>query len=175
LSLESIFIALTLLVVISIVLYTIRIGISPMPSSARSREAILSLLDDCDGSRLVELGSGWGNLLIPIARRYPDKEIVAYELSPFPYLVSVFLKFLFRLHNVRLLRRDFLCADLSEADVLVCYLYPGGMKQLQKKILSDGLSPTVISNTFAFDGIEPQRVLRVNDLYNSPVYLYKLG
>lgn len=170
---EFIIVAITTVVAISIVISSIRVGISPLPSSARARKAIMGLLDDVEGKRIVELGSGWGNLLLAIARRYPDKEIIGYELSPFPYIVSVLFKTLFRLDNIKLHRSDFLQADLSGADILVCYLYPDGMKKLKRKLVADGVSPMIVSNTFALDGVFPSCVVRISDLYNTPVYVYK--
>lgn len=167
-------VAVGLLIVLSVVYSTLRTGISPMPSSKQARDVILHWLDEVDGIRIVELGSGWGNLLIPIARRFPDKVIVGYELSLIPFWVSQFLKYLFRLHNIQILRRDFLNADLSGTDVLICYLYPGGMKSLKNKIQSDNLRPIVISNTFALEDIKPERMIRLNDIYGSPLYLYKI-
>ncbi|MBD3671611.1 MAG: hypothetical protein HUJ29_12650 [Gammaproteobacteria bacterium] len=146
-----------------------------MPSSSKSRRVILELLQDCSGSScFAELGSGWGSLVIPMARRNPGKTIIGYELSPVPYLVSRLLKRLYRLDNLVLYRKDFLYADLTAVDCLVCYLYPGGMEQLWHKLKQEKLCATVISNTFAFVGIEPERLVRAADLYNSPIYVYNV-
>jgi len=59
--LEFSVILVAFLVAVSIVLDSIRVGITPMPSSALAREAIVNILDKCEGKRIVELGSGWGN------------------------------------------------------------------------------------------------------------------
>jgi hypothetical protein len=66
-----------------------------------------------------------------------------------------------------------LTADLSEAALLVCYLFPKGMIDLQQK-LSHGHHPDtlLISSTFALPDREPTQTIRLDDLYNTPIYIY---
>ena len=179
----------------SIVWSTLVAGISPMPSSRAARDAMLPLLDkavafQCSSERsetapdnvgIVELGSGWGNLLIVLARRYPQHQIIGYEISWLPWLVSLLLVRLYRLNNVQVLRKNFLKQDLTKAPVLVCYLYPAAMQAISEKLLAElggkcsaSGDRFLISNNFALPGFQPGETVKAKDFYQSPVYLYRL-
>lgn len=150
-----------------------------MPSSRKAREAMLHLCDDvsdqtCDGP-IYELGSGWGHLLVALARRYPQRSIVGYELSFFPWLVSVVWVKALGLSNVQVRRQNFLKADLSGASVVLCYLFSGGMAKLEQKLAAEkGRLEYVISHHFALPSFKAVRTLCLDDLYKTPVYLYDI-
>lgn len=166
---------ITVIICLSVVWSTVWLGISPMPSSKKAREAVLKLSRETGTGPLYELGSGWGNLLIPLARQFPERKIVGYELSLLPWLTSLILVKLLQLKNVELHRQNFLKADLSEASVLLCYLYPGGMQAIADRLTAGHMTPEyLISNNFSLPAHHPVNVLYLTDFYKSPVYLYRL-
>jgi hypothetical protein len=72
--------------------------------------------------------------------------------------------------------RNFWTADLSEADVVFCYLFPDLMKDLALKLKAN-LKPgaVVVSCNFDLPGFVPEQVLRPgNSLHNDPIYVYRL-
>jgi len=147
-----------------------------MPSSGKARDAIIKLMDDAPAGPVYDLGSGWGGLVIPLAKKYPDRQIVGYEVSFVPWLVSVFFKKLFRLGNLEVYRKDFLQADLSSAEVLVCYLYTEGMRKIAKKLAAERRTDGfLISNNFALPACQPEMTVQINDFYKSPIYRYRLS
>ncbi|WP_243431784.1 class I SAM-dependent methyltransferase [Aliamphritea spongicola] len=147
-----------------------------MPSSKKARQAVLQLSADTGTGPVYELGSGWGNLLIPLARQYPERKIVGYELSLVPWLTTLILIKLLRLKNVELHRQNFLKADLSEASVLLCYLFPEGMQAIADRLAAGHMTPQyLISNNFSLPSHHPVNVLHLTDFYKSPVYLYKVS
>lgn len=159
---------------ISIVIWSIRNGIAPMPSSPKAKKTILiSLPQEINGS-IYELGSGWGTLLIPLARHYPLHRLIGVESSPIPYFFSKAYARLLRIQNITVLRQDFFHLPLGQAGLIVCYLYPEAMRKLKNKF-EDELSPGtwVISNTFALPGWTPIHVYEVNDIYHSKIYFYQ--
>lgn len=171
--------ALLLLVLVSVVVATLFTGMSPMPSHARARKAMLeqvALLADSEPKlTLVDLGSGWGHLVVPLAQRFPQHQVVGYELSFFPWLLSWLLKKGLRLHNLTLYRKNFLKADLSAADVLLCYLVAPVMQQLAQHLEEMQPRPRwLISHFFRLPGWQPRQQLQLRDLYLSPIYVYCL-
>ena len=159
----------------SIVWYTIKTGISPMPSSQKAFRAMYAAIENSGYGTIVDAGSGWGTLVIALAKRYPQRKIIGYELSSFPWLVSLLRKHIHGLDNLSLYRKDYLTIDHFEASIILCYLYPGGMKQLEEKLGRDKHNiKVVISNTFAFPSLDYDKVEYLNDLYKSPVYVYRL-
>ena len=150
-------------------------GISPMPSSRKARDAILRLMAETGTGPVYELGSGWGGLAILLAKKHPERKIVGYEVSLVPWLVSVLFKKLFGLSNLEIHRKNFLLADLSGAEVLVCFLYTGGMREIAEKLMAEEVSNVfLISNYFALPSCQPDMSLRINDFYQSPIYRYRL-
>lgn len=149
-------------------------------SSGKASRTMIELVDECTvNGPIIDLGSGWGTLVIPLARKYPHQQVAGYELSLFPWLVSVLAKQVLGLNNLTLYRQDFIKADLSKASLLCCYLFPGGMTALAEKferdkIISSSHKMKIISNTFALSGVEPTKVVKLDDIYRTPIYVYSL-
>ena len=125
---------------LSIAWLTLHTGISPMPSSTKACRAILKASEQADQGTIIDLGSGWGTLLLALAQKYPERPVIGYELSWLSWIYSQICKTIFCLYNLKILRQNFLAADISEAALLVCYLFPKGMTELQQK-LSHGQHP----------------------------------
>lgn len=172
---ELIAVAALLFAIITIAWTTVRVGISPMPSSDKARKEMLLATEISREGPIIDLGSGWGTLVIALARKYPEREIIGYELSFVPWLVSRLLKYSLNLKNLSLYRQDFLKANLAGAAVLLCYLYPGGMAALQEKLQQEEATDEmlVISNTFALPDLTPTKVIHLGDLYKTPIYIYQ--
>nr|NGX50824.1 hypothetical protein [Chlamydiota bacterium] len=120
--------ALTILFLI--LFFTLKNGISPMPTSSKVRNQLLALLPKLERGNVVELGSGWGNLIFPLAKKYKNCQIVGYENSPIPYLFSLLIN---PAPNLKIMRQNFFKCSLHNADLVVCYLFPKGMTQLKSK------------------------------------------
>ena len=147
-----------------------------MPSSKKAREAMLQLVSEAEDKTapIFELGSGWGSLLIPLAKKYPQRKIIGYELSIIPWVTTVILKNLLGLQNIQVYRKDFLHSDISSASIIVCYLFPKGMQALETKISTQGgRLEYLVSNNFSLPSHQPIKKIQLNDLYQSPVYLYR--
>jgi hypothetical protein len=155
---------LALLALGSLFFYALRLGIGPVPTSRRVRSEIEALLPSEVEGHVYELGCGWGGLLARL-RRYGA---VGVELSPLPALISAF--------RGPVIWRDLFEVELRDAELVVCYLYRGGMERLAKKLereLPEGA--VVITHTFALPGWEPEEVRIATDLYRTPVYRYVRG
>jgi len=136
---------------------------------------MLDLIPENAGDCMVELGSGWGGVARAAARRRPGAKIVAYELSLLPWLWSMGIALLAGYQRVTFVRRDFFEAELGEADVVLCYLFPGAMDRLSERLSDLNVGSVVISNTFRLPGWEPDEVVELDDLYRTPVYRYVVG
>lgn len=163
-------------ITVSLIYSSITLGISPMPSSSKAYNTMMKLVDETGTGTIIDLGSGWGNFIIRIAKRNPQRQVVGYELSLLPWLTSTLLKKLLGLQNLTLYRQNFLNANLSDASVLVCYLYPQAMEKIKDKLLLE--LPEVdylISNNFALPTWQSHKVVTLDDFYKSPIYLYKIN
>lgn len=157
----------------SIAWSTVRLGISPMPTSRRVRASLLSLVPPTLDGEVHELGAGWGTLAFALADALPGARVIAWEASPVPYLFCALRQRLRPRKNLELRRRDFFEADLRGARLVVCYLFTGAMARLGPK-LEQELPPgaVVLSHTFALRGWTPAVERIVDDLYRTRVYRY---
>lgn len=147
-----------------------------MPSSKKARQAIIDLVETAGGGAIVDLGSGWGSLIIRLAMKYPDREVVGYELSFIPWLATVLMAKLLGLNNMTVHRQDFLLVDLSAASVIVCYLFPAGMAALEAKLAVPTMAVHyVISNNFSLPSYKAEKTVILDDFYRSPVYCYRIS
>lgn len=172
-------IALSLIAVLSIVYKSWRNGISPMPSSARVRRAVAEAIRRLEAGPglIVEAGSGWGTLGISVAKSCEGWRVLGIENSPIPLLISriaAWLTFGVR-GRATFIRGDLYRYPYEKADIVLCYLYPGAMERLGP-ILRQKLSPhaRVVSICFAIPGWRAERVIQVNDLFRTSIYVYEM-
>lgn len=155
-----------------IVLDSIKVGISPMPSNGKALEAIGQMIPENFNGKIADIGSGWGSMAVFLAEKFPKSEIVGFEISYLPFLVSKMRS----QKNVKFYHEDFFKEDLGRYNIIVCYLYPAAMERLKPKLeneLAEGTS--VISNTFAIPGWKPAKTVELADIYRTKVYLYQKG
>lgn len=151
-----------------------------MPSSRKVRRAVLEALCDLPpGTRVVDLGAGWGGLIRRIARERPDLIVEAYERSPVPYLVARIRCALPRRRRGRSRPRvrfgDFRKLGPRDGACYITYLSPEGMKWVRE--LFERYLPrdvVLVSAVFAVRGWTPARSIPVPDMHRSRVYVYEL-
>jgi SAM-dependent methyltransferase len=123
---------------------------------------------------LVDLGCGDGRVLREAQKRYGVRT-VGYEINPLAYLKARILSIGF--NKIKIRHQNFWDADLSDADVVFCYLYPDVMKRLAAKFVS-GLKPgaVIVSSNFGLPGFVPSKILKLEcSLYNDPIFIYRLN
>lgn len=158
---------------LSVVWWSLKNGISPMPTSYKVRRKVLASIPPTMHGTIIDLGSGWGNMAIQMAKVLPQCQIIGYETSFIPYYFSKAWIFFEKVPNIKFIRKDFFDASLKEGALIYAYLYPGAMKRLTKKFNDElSLGSIVISNTFALPGWDPVQVLEVKDMYNTRIYMY---
>jgi len=161
------------LMALSVVVWTVKNGISPMPTTPKVARALQSMLPTLDTGPIVELGSGWGHLALRLARHYPELEVIGYETSPVPYYYSCLLGFITGQKNLRFIRKDFFNVPLDKARLVVCYLYPAAMEKLKNKLENEAQKGLfVLTHTFSLPGWQPVKTSSVDDLYSTKIYLY---
>ena len=167
-----------LLAIASIIYYGIRLGITPMPSSRKAVATFIDLIPDSTHGKIVDLGSGWGTLAYPIAKRFPNSQVVGYELSPIPWLYSRLKGLFVRRPNLTLHRQSVFTAELSDVDVVVVYLHPAAMRKLGPKFERELRSGTLIlSNTFPVPTWKPAQTIHLGKSWlstSNDIYVYRV-
>jgi len=157
---------------VSVLWSAVALGIGPVPTSRAVRAVMLELVPADATGTVYELGSGWGGLARALARRCAGAQVVAVEASLVPWAFSALVQRVSPLSNLRIVRGDFFEQPLGDADVLVCYLFTGGMQALAERVkLKPGA--VLVTSTFALPGRAADDTVRARDLYASPVYRYR--
>ncbi len=148
---------------------TMRLGISPMPSSRKARKVLVSLVQK---GAVYELGCGFGTLAAALSRK---NGVCAFEQALIPWFFSVIQKHIRGAKTLSIERKDFFSVDLSHADVVVCYLYPGAMQRLGPKFEKElKKGAMVLSNSFQIPGRKADEIIEVGDWMRSKIYCYRI-
>ncbi len=179
---EIIFIILGLLAVFAILIMTFAIstGVSAFKTGgavfatthSSKIGTILEAVPMNSEQVLYDLGCGDGRFLIAAEKRYGVKAI-GFEINPWAFLLSRLRVMVQRAH-VAIHFRDFWKADLRDADIIFCYLFPDIMERLREKLsqeLKTGVK--VISCNFEIPGWKPETVVRAShQIETDPVFVY---
>ena len=168
------FMALVSAMAIHITLVSLKVGISPMPTSKKVKEALFNHFPSIESGEVLELGSGWGHLCFPLATQLPACSIKGIEYSWVPYLFSRCMQKIMKRPNLKIEKGDFYQTSFRHAQCVVCYLFPKAMEKLKEKFdkeLPEGAF--VISHTFAITGWKPITETIASDLYRTKIYLYQ--
>ena len=145
-----IFISIFLALLISISWTTYK-GSPWVPTSFKMAHKMLDLADIQPDELIYDLGCGDGRIAALAARKYQAR-VVGIELNPFLWLwCQLAITILGLRSRIKIVLGNFYNQDLSDADVVVCYLLPNTNKKLEHKLLRELRSGArVISNTFLF-------------------------
>lgn len=158
-------------ILLSMIYSALRLGIGPVPTSPKVKMALIPLLPPLKSGIIYELGAGFGNLAFTLKDHYPDCQVIAVEASPIPYLWMKIRNW-FKPRLI-IIRKDFFQMNLSDANLIVCYLYPGAMGRLKEKLSQECPHAAILTHTFALPHRKADITVRANDLYNTPIYLYR--
>ena len=143
-------------------------------STSRAKiSACINAVPMTSDQKLVDLGCGDGRVLREAQKRYGVRT-VGYEINPLAYLKARL--FSFGSNKIKIRRQNFWEADLSDADVVFCYLYPDVMKRLADKLIAS-LKPgaVIVSSNFSLPGLVPSKIVRLrHSLHNDPIFIYRI-
>jgi hypothetical protein len=146
----TIVLILVLVLVVSILWTNFR-GAPWAPTPMSMVHKMLKMAEVGPDDVIYDLGCGDGRMIITAARRY-GAQAVGIELDPIRYLwCQILITVLGLRSRVRIVFGDFFKQDLSEADVVTCYLLQSTNNQLQGKFKKE-LKPNtrVVSYYFTF-------------------------
>lgn len=132
-------------------------GAGYSPSSRKSVARVLEAAGVGEGTKVYDLGSGFGGVVFEAARRY-GATCVGVEIDPLKCWWS--RRAAKRKHldgKVEIRRENLFDVDVSDADVVCLFLYPPIMKRVKEKLLRQ-MKPgkVVVSKSYRLPGWEPE-------------------
>lgn len=138
-----------------------------VPTPRKVVERMTELADLKGTETIYDLGCGDARILLAAKKHAPGIRAIGYELPLGIYLLAKIKVWLARRSlgksgSIEIRMRDFLKADLRDANVIFLYLLPEMYRALERKFQAE-LSPgtKVISHGFPFPGRKEQHVERV--------------
>ena len=165
------FIAAGLLVAVLVAAWLYGPDVCYAPTPRETARLMLTMAKAGPGTTVFDLGSGDGRLLIMAARDFGARA-VGIEINPLRWLLGQVLITWYRVRGrVEIRRGSFFDLDLSEADIVACYLAPEAIRKLTPR-LNRELKPgaRVVSYRFPFFDLA---LLAENK--EAKVFLYKAG
>lgn len=128
-----------------------------------------------DGDTIYDLGCGDGRFLIEAAK---EKRVTAIGIEA-SWIVTMLAKFRIWIsgQKVRLISGNFFKKNISDADVIFCYLFPGVMNKLKDKFISElKEGAKIISFSFPIKEWQPVEVIQTdtNKPKNFLIYVYEI-
>ncbi len=143
-------------------------GVIWLPTKKKDYNRIENLVSLREGMVLYDLGSGTGDLLFYLSRKYKIK-CVGIEISPILYLYSKVRSLFYR--NVKIKYGNLFKYNLSGADIVYAFLHPDMYKELKEKIYREVKKETrIILACWPFLNEEPLKASEKNK--GIPYYLY---
>jgi SAM-dependent methyltransferase len=144
---------LVLIIVITIACeyYTFKTGVPTVASLPSTRKKMIELLQKDAESRpnarpyrIIDLGSGSGQLSWHIARAMPYAHVTGIELSHIPIWRSIMRQHIFGPMNLDYQRADFWPYDVSGAEAIVVFLNERVMERTGQKLRKEVKPGTLI-------------------------------
>lgn len=152
--------AIAAAIALSVLLFQAITGVPPLSATRSEAANVVALLHQAglqEHPVIYDLGSGWGSLVVALARAFPEARIIGIEWSPLPHWIA---RLRTRdLPNVHLHRGHFHGRDISDAHAVTCYLMMKPMPRLAGFLDSMLRDRTpVVALAFWFRGREPSAV-----------------
>lgn len=146
-----------------------------VPSHGKVKNAIIeeaaNILKNESNQQIMDLGSGWGTLLLPLAKRFPQHKFIGIELGFLPFWVSVWRAR--KLKNLTFLQQDFFTSNIRNADIIFVFLLNSTMAKLSAKIQNEMKKESiVIANRFPMKDKKADKEVSLGSKYYT-YYVYK--
>lgn len=122
---------------------TFRTQVPFFPSRPMVWHKVASIIPQDQSLRLIDIGSGLGDMSMYMAKIRPESHIEGIEIAPLPWLISYF-RGKFRRSTAKFILGNYQALDFSKYDVIFAYLSPAAMSLLWNKASKEMRSGTVL-------------------------------
>ena len=143
-------------------------------SNKTTWQQVYNLLPKGHAVKVVDLGCGFAGLLNFLSKARPESHFVGVESAPLPFLISS-LRLLGR-KNATVKYQSLWDEDLSQYDVIYCFLSPAPMPEIFHKAIAEMRSGSLlISNSFEVPDYPADRILTLTDRRETKLHLWHFG
>jgi hypothetical protein len=161
------------LISLSIFWTTFRSQVPFFPSRPIVWQKVAALIPQDQSIRMIDIGSGLGDLSMHIAKSNNNSQIEGIEIAPLPWLISVIRAWLrrssakFRLGNYHEL-------NFADYDLVFAYLSPAAMPALWQKAQQEmQIGSLLVSYEFDIPGVPPTFTIE-NESRMPTIFVWKI-
>jgi SAM-dependent methyltransferase len=144
------------------------------PSRPVVWQQVAQLLAPHQALRLIDIGSGLGDMPLHIAKSKPRCQVEGIEIAPLPWLISV-LRAKIRRSGVSFKLGDYRALNFADYDVIFAYLSPAAMLALWDKAqLEMRPGSLLISLEFDIPGVQPSRCIQ-SEHGSTALYVWEMA
>jgi hypothetical protein len=153
---------------------TFRTQVPFFPSRPMVWQQVAKIIPQDQSVRLIDIGSGLGDMSMYMAKIRPDSQIEGIEIAPLPWMIS-YLRGKFRRSSATFTLGNYQALNFENYDVIFAYLSPAAMRMLWDKA-SQEMRPgsMLISLEFEIPGIAEN--MRIAGNQNRPdIYVWNIA
>jgi hypothetical protein len=147
------------LISLSIFWTTFRSQVPFFPSRPIVREKVAELIPQNKPIRMIDIGSGLGDLSMYIAKERSQSQIEGVEIAPMPWFISVCRAWLSQ-STASFTLGDYHALDFAKYDLVFAYLSPAAMATLWQKAHKEmAVGSLLVSYEFDIPGVPPTSII----------------
>lgn len=125
--------------------------------------------------KIIDPGCGTANMLLELAKKFPQHQFVGIELNKFWWRIANFRAR--NLDNVQIVHNDMFKESFANADVMLCFIFDKLIPKLSAKIVAEAKPEVqVYSNGFKFPELALQQEFECKkSLFRHSVYFYEVA
>lgn len=152
---------------------TFRTQVPFYPSKRTTWEIVSKHLPSTGQLKIIDIGSGLGDLSMALASTKPEAIVSGIEIAPLPWIIS-YIRGKLRRSHAHFIFGNYNNLDFSKYDVIVAYLSPAAMPQLWEKACREMVEGSeIISHEFIIPGVDIHKTL-ASGINNADTYVYQI-
>ncbi len=160
------------LITLSIFWTTFRSQVPFYPSRPIVRAKIAALIPPNQAFRMIDIGSGLGDLSMYIADAKKLSQVEGIEIAPMPWLISV-LRAWFRKSSARFTLGDYHTLNFAQYDLVFAYLSPAAMPALWEKSQQEMQKGSLLVS-YEFSIPDVPATFTIQDANHPAIYVWKI-
>lgn len=153
---------------------TFRTQVPFFPSRPMVWQQVAKIIPQDKSVRLIDIGSGLGDMSMYMAKIRPDSQIEGIEIAPLPWIIS-YIRAKFRRSSATFKLGNYQALDFANYDVIFAYLSPAAMRMLWDKA-SQEMRPGSLLISLEFEIPEIAENMRIAGNQNRPdIYVWKIS